>query len=169
MHTLVKKLLLLLCIGFAFQVAIAQHHSDILANYNPQTHQLRVRQQLTYTNSSSDTLRNLVLYDWNHAYSDKNSELGKRFSDEFVRRFHFAPKKELGYTQINSIQTASGQPLKWSRSAVGIELLEVELITRLHPGASTILELEYILQFPYEEFTHYGWNNKGDLAAWDCF
>ena len=169
MRSFVKIKLLLACTGFVFQFSFAQHHSDISASYNPQTHQLQVRQQLTYTNSSSDTLRNLVLYDWNHAYSDKNSELGKRFSDEFVRRFHFAPKKELGYTQINSIQTATGQALSWSRSAEGIELLDVTLITRLNPGASALLNLEYVLQFPYDEFTHYGWNNKGDLAAWDCF
>jgi hypothetical protein len=169
MRSVVTYFLLLACLGFAIQTSFAQHSSAISATYTPETHQLLVEQELTFVNQTTDTLKKIVLYDWNHAYSDKNSELGKRFSDEFVRRFHFAPKKELGYTQINSIQTASGQTLSWSRTAEGIELLEVNLITRLLPGASTILNLAYVLQFPYEEFTHYGWNNKNDLAAWDCF
>jgi hypothetical protein len=169
MRSFMHHILLLACLGLAFQTSVAQHHSSISASYNTETHQLLVQQELTYVNQSSDTLNKIVLYDWNHAYSDKNSELGKRFSDEFVRRFHFAPKKELGFTQINTVQTASGQNLSWNRLPEGIELLEVNLITRLHPGASTVVKMQYVLQFPYEEFTHYGWNNKGDLAAWDCF
>ncbi|MBP6373137.1 MAG: aminopeptidase [Flavobacterium sp.] len=169
MRSFMHHILLLACLGFAFQTSVAQHHSSISASYNPETHQLLVQQELTYVNQSSDTLNKIVLYDWNHAYSDKNSELGKRFSDEFVRRFHFAPKKELGYTQIKAVQTASGQNLNWNRLSEGIELLEINLITRLHPGASTVVKMQYVLQFPYEEFTHYGWNSKDDLAAWDCF
>ncbi len=169
MRSFMHHILLLACLGLAFQTSVAQHHSSISASYNPETHQLLVQQELTYVNQSSDTLNKIVLYDWNHAYSDKNSELGKRFSDEFVRRFHFAPKKELGFTQINAVQTASGQNLSWNRLPEGIELLEVNLITRLHPGASTVVKMQYVLQFPYEEFTHYGWNSKDDLAVWDCF
>lgn len=169
MRSFVNHFLLLACLGLAFQTSVAQHHSSISASYDPETHQLLVQQELTFVNQSSDTLNKIVLYDWNHAYSDKNSELGKRFSDEFVRRFHFAPKKELGYTQLNTVQTASGQHLSWNRLPEGIELLEVNLISPLHPGASTVVKMQYVLQFPYEEFTHYGWNNKGDLAAWDCF
>ncbi|MEN9323305.1 MAG: hypothetical protein RL699_1085 [Bacteroidota bacterium] len=169
MRSVVNHFLLLACLGLGFQPIFAQHRSNISASYLPETHQLLVQQELTYVNQSSDTLNKIVFYDWNHAYSDKNSELGKRFSDEFVRRFHFAPKKELGYTQINAVQTASGQNLSWKRSAEGIELVEINLITRLHPGAATVIKLNYVLQFPYEEFTHYGWNNKDDLAAWDCF
>lgn len=167
MHTIVKKNLLLLCILLAYSGAHAQHQSTVVAEYHPESHQLSVQQQLTYANASADTIHKLIFYDWNHAYSDKNSELGKRFSDEFVRNFHFAPQKELGYTQIESIQTQMGASLNWKRSALGIDLVEVDLAQDLLPGQSQTLAFTYVLTFPNDSFTSYGCNSKGELAAWD--
>jgi len=76
----------------------AQHISKLNAKLDVKTNTLQVSQELTYFNQTNDTINTLVLNDWNNAYSDKNSLLGRRFSDEFVRAFHFASEKELGAT-----------------------------------------------------------------------
>jgi hypothetical protein len=46
---------------------------------------LNIQQELTYFNQSNDTLSSLILNDWNNAYSDVNTPLARRFSDEFYR------------------------------------------------------------------------------------
>jgi hypothetical protein len=38
------------------------------------------------------------LNDWNNAYSDVNTPLARRFSDEFYRGFHLAKEEERGST-----------------------------------------------------------------------
>jgi hypothetical protein len=58
---------------------------------------LNIQQELTYFNQSNDTLSSLILNDWNNAYSDVNTPLARRFSDEFYRGFHLA---KAGSTQI---------------------------------------------------------------------
>jgi hypothetical protein len=57
---------------------------------------LLVNQVLTYNNTSNDTLKYIILNDWNNAFSSKSSALAKRFSDEFIRSFHLATEKERG-------------------------------------------------------------------------
>src|SRR6056300_770424 len=49
---------------------------------------------------NSDFLHNdtLYLYDWNHAFSSKNSSLGRAFQQRFDRSFHWAREDERGYT-----------------------------------------------------------------------
>jgi hypothetical protein len=61
---------------------------------------LNIQQELTYFNQSNDTLSSLILNDWNNAYSDVNTPLARRFSDEFYRGFHLAKEEERGSTKI---------------------------------------------------------------------
>ena len=57
---------------------------------------LYVKHTLIYNNISNDTLKHIVLNDWNNAFSSKSSPLAKRFSDEFSRAFHLA-KEIMGF------------------------------------------------------------------------
>ena len=60
---------------------------------NSEKKTLQIQQELTYFNESNDTLTTIVLNDWNNAFSNKNTPLAKRFSDEFYRGFHLAKKR----------------------------------------------------------------------------
>jgi hypothetical protein len=66
---------------------------------------LNIQQELTYFNQSNDTLSSLILNDWNNAYSDVNTPLARRFSDEFYRGFHLAKEEERGSTKYNDYQS----------------------------------------------------------------
>ena len=46
---------------------------------------LQIKQYLTYNNTSNDTLSEIILNDWNHAFSSKKTALANHFSDEFTR------------------------------------------------------------------------------------
>ncbi|MBK8600797.1 MAG: aminopeptidase [Flavobacterium sp.] len=128
------------------------------ANLDAENKTLTVVQDLTYFNQSNDTIKTLVLNDWMNAYSDKNSYLGKRFSDEFVRSFHFAPEKELGNTNSIFIVDDNNQVVTWSRPQNQVDLLEIVLTEKILPFEKKVLHLSYQVKIPSDRFTKYGYD-----------
>lgn len=159
-------LFVLLCICTAESLR-AQHQIRAQVVLEDAQHRMQVHQEIRYVNTGRDTLKKLIFNDWNHAYSSKSSLLARRFSDEFVRSFHFARAKELGSTQIQKIATESGQSLIWQRIPEQVDLVEISLDQPLEPGQSQTLVLEYALQIPSARFTDYGYNDQGGYALRD--
>jgi len=91
-----------ICFCFT-SIGLAQHYNALKVRVNTEEKTLLIQQELTYQNSSPDTLKTIILNDWNNAFSSKSSALAKRFSDEFVRAFHLDNESDRGYTQINSV------------------------------------------------------------------
>ncbi len=140
----------------------AQHHSKLSVTADPATHLLTVTQEITYYNQSDAAIDRIILNDWNNAYSDKNSLLGQRFSDEFVRSFHLAKDKERGFTNNLNISNAQNSALSWSRPQT--DLVEVSLGQTLQPGQKTVLHLSYAIQLPSGQFTGYGYDGNDNLT-----
>lgn len=128
-----------------------------------------VQQELTYYNQSTDTLTSIVLNDWNHAYSDKNTPLAKRFSDEFVRSFHLANDNERGSTDNITIIDQGNLFLKWHRFEKHPDVIEVNLREALAPNQKTVIKLTYFVKLPKDRFTKYGWNDNGDMNLKNWF
>ena len=157
---------------FAFLLAVpvfAQHHSTITATLNPATNSLTISQQLTFSNQSNDTLSTIVLNDWNHSYSERNTLLGKRFSDEFVRSFHLAGEKERGNTAVATILNDQNQPFSWTRIEKQSDLIEIALAEKLLPGQKINLNLSYVVKIPSDYFTKYGYDPKGNFVLKNWF
>jgi len=108
---------------------------------------LNVYQELTYYNQSNDTLSSIILNDWNNAYSDKNTALGARFSDEYVRSFHLASEKERGNTNTITIIDDSKSLLSWSRPEGFSDLVEFELKTNYFRDKKRHLHYRILLKF----------------------
>jgi hypothetical protein len=164
LKSLFPFLLLLVCVS-----SYAQHRSHFTVEVDAKNYTLNVIQDLTFNNQSKDSIGIIVLNDWNHAYSDKNSWLGKRFSDEFVRNFHLASDSERGYTNNLTVIDADNSFLKWLRPKSNIDLIEVSLKQKLPPGEKINLHLTYSVKLPSDEFTKYGHNNKGEMIAKNWF
>lgn len=130
---------------------------------------LSVYQELTYFNQSTDTLNAIILNDWNNAYSDRNSPLGKRFSDEFVRSFHLASEKERGATTNLTIIDESKSLLTWNRPENHPDLVEVLLNDKILPNQKRTLVLSYFLKIPDDKFTRYGFNSQDGMVLKNCF
>ena len=147
----------------------AQHQSKLVVEYNNDAKTIIVSQELIYFNQSSDTLKSIILNDWNNAYSDKNTPLGKRFSDEFVRSFHVATNKERGNTTINSILDASNNAMVWKRPENHPDLVDLQLNTSLYPNQKITLNLSYTIKIPSNKFTRYGYNLLDEVAIKNWF
>ncbi len=146
----------------------AQHKMQIDAKLNSETHTFQVRQKILYKNQSQDTLNNIILNDWNNAYSSKKTPLAGRFSDEFQKTFHIAKVKDRGFTTIEKIENTS-QSLTWNRVDNQVDIISVILEKPLFPGDEVEMILDYSVQLPNARFTKYGYDDDGDYALRNAF
>ncbi|SDH11281.1 hypothetical protein SAMN04488062_104170 [Flavobacterium omnivorum] len=141
----------------------AQHHSKMTVELNTENKTLLIKQEITFFNESNDTLKSIVLNDWNNAYSTKNTPLAKRFSDEFYRGFHFAKEEERGSTSNLIITTTDQHFLPWNRTEENPDYVVLQLQEPLLPNQKSTFHLSYLSKIPSDKFTKYGYNNNGIL------
>ncbi|WP_426486737.1 aminopeptidase [Flavobacterium sp. 2] len=130
---------------------------------------LNVRQDITYYNTSNDSLISIVLNDWNNAFSDKNTPLARRFSDEFYRGFHVAKPEERGNTTILNLTDSDNMALEWERTDKNPDFIVIKLNRKLRPGEKMDLHLTYIAKIPSAKFTHYGFEQDGSMNLKNWF
>lgn len=145
----------------------SQHSSICTVELNPIQKTLTVQQELIYFNQSNDTLQKIILNDWNNAYSDKYSPLGKRFSDEFVQNFHLAKEAERGFTTDLTFIDQNKLFLDWSRTSDHPDLIELNLRDKLLPLQKFSIFITYKIKLPSDKFTGYGYNENGDFMLKD--
>lgn len=144
------------------QLALSQHFSELKILIDNQQHILHVQQQLTYFNQTEKPLKNIVLNDWNSAYSNKKTPLAKRFSDEFVRSFYFSNALERSYTKINSCFD-NNKIVDYEYIADHPDLLILNLENPILPNEKRIFNINYDVKIPHEKFTGYGFSDSGKM------
>jgi hypothetical protein len=168
-NTFLKLNLYLYLLFLVPTFCLAQHSSEFKIRINSKENKIDVQQNLIYFNSSKDTLYSIVLNDWNHSFSSKNTHLADRFSDEFIRSFHLAKNEDRGFTDLKSIIDFNFQTLNWKRNEKQIDIIEIELETPILPNSSQNLNLQYSIKLPNEKFSRYGFNSEGKLYFKNCF
>lgn len=149
----------------AFTSVMWSQHSIIsTVELNSDNNTMTVQQEIIYFNQSNDTLKKIILNDWNNAYSDKYSPLGKRFSGEFVQSFHLAKAVERGFTTDLTIIDQNKMFLDWSRTSDHPDLIELVLRNPLKPLQKFSVFLTYKIKLPSDKFTGYGYDNGGNFT-----
>lgn len=157
-------------IFFISCAVFAQHKNNITAKLDATGRVITVTQQLTYVNSSKDTLNHIILNDWNNAYSAKTTPMAKRFTDEFIKAFHLAKEEDRGHTDITSVIDQNNRTLAWRRPDGHADLVFVQLKNPIYPGRSFTINLAYTVTVPNERFTHFGFDDKtGNLYLRDWY
>ncbi len=163
MKSKIHQLLVLLLLLSSIK-QFAQHYSKLTVDVDGDLKILSVYQELTFYNQSNDTLSSIILNDWNNSYSSRETPLGKRFSDEFVRSFHLANSKEKGSTDNLTIINENKSLLTWTRPKDAPDLIEVQLKNKILPNQKATFILSYFLKIPDDKYTNYGYNSKGDFT-----
>ena len=147
---------------------MAQHRSKMVVEVDTKKNILTLLQELTFYNQTNDTLTNIVLNDWNNAYSGKNTPLANRFSDEFERGFHLAKETERGSTENISIIDSEKNSLTWERDENYPDVVQIRLRNKLLPQQKITITLTYFVKIPSDRFTKYGYgeNGKMNLKNW---
>jgi len=130
---------------------------------------LNIKQDITYHNTTNDTLVSIVLNDWNNAFADKNTPLARRFSDEFYRGFHLAKAVDRGKTTIINLTETNFSALEWERSDEDPDYITVRLNRKLLPNEKIDLHLNYIVKIPNDKFTHFGFDQNGGMLLKNWF
>ena len=159
----IRKILLFFCLVASVNSLFAQHATSLNVKLNDDLHQLEIQQELTFVNTSADSLSEIYLLDWANSFSDKTTPLGKRFSEDYLRRFYFAKPEERGHTTIHKLTNSRSQDLVWERPKDKQDIIKVTLPTPLAPNASFEFKLTYTVKIPDEKFTRYGYYENGDL------
>ena len=154
-------ILLIFCNPF-----LGQQRININATLDTVSQKIKVSQNIVYKNPYNKAINKLIINDWNHAYSNRKTKLGQRFSDQFVRNFHLSTAKERGYTEIKSV-TVNKFYGNWCRIDDQIDLIELQ-ITPLSNKDSISIDIEYELKIPDAKFTRWG-REKKDFYLKDCF
>ncbi|WP_341537937.1 aminopeptidase [Flavobacterium aquariorum] len=150
------KIILFLIVLLVFHKQYAQHHSKMTVAVNMNSNTLSVDQEITFYNQTNDTLTSIVLNDWNNAFSDRESPLGKRFSDEFYNKFHMALAEDRGGTVNLIIEDKDKNVFTWERTKKNPDYIKVILHRILPPGQKVKLNLTYVSMIPSNKFTKYG-------------
>jgi len=163
--TIIITLLLFLVNGVGF----SQHQQILSAELLADDNLLLIKQELTYYNSSEFTLYKIVLNDWNNSFSEKNTPLAKRFSDEHYRGFHLASTKDRGTTNNLSILDVESKKMEWCRPDKHPDLVEILLSKPLKPQEQVKLNLLYYVKIPNDKFTRYGFDFSGGFQLRNWF
>ncbi|MEW7291913.1 metalloprotease [Aquimarina sp. 2304DJ70-9] len=149
---------------FALSTLTAQNNISINADLDTEKKELTIEQEITYTNTSEDILNEIFFLDWANSFSSKTTALGKRFSEDFLKRFYFAKDYERGRTVIQTITNEKAQSLKWGRYNGTSDIMWIECSKPLHPGESQTFLLKYKIKIPSSKFTRYGYHNNGNFS-----
>lgn len=147
----------------------AQHQSKMEVAVNLELKTLNIKQDITYYNTSNDSLTSIVLNDWNNAFENKNTPLAKRFSDEFYRGFHLAKAADRGKTTIINLTDNDLTALEWERTAENPDYIIVKLNRNLLPNEKIDIHLNYISKIPNDKFTRFGFDQNGGMALKNWF
>ena len=164
------KILMSIIVIFAGQKKVlAQHKNQLFVDVDTETHVLHVNQKITYFNTTNDTISRIILNDWNHAYSNIQTPLASRFSDEFYRGFHLAKEEERGNTSKLKITGEKQSLLSWERTKENPDLVIINLPQKLAPNQKTELQLTYDAKIPSNKFTKYGYDDFGNMNLKNWF
>ena len=136
---------------------------------NTEEKTLLVKQVLTFNNATKDTIKHIILNDWNNAFSSKSSALAKKYSDEFVRTFHLASEKERGFTDIKTIVDENSQIIEWNRHNEKIDIVKLKLNKPILPFSKDTYTLIYLVKIPDAKFTRYGYDSEGRITLKNWF
>lgn len=153
----------ILCFSYS---VIAQNHITVNAKFNPDKKEIVVSQSISIINTTSKVLDSVYLYDWNNSYSSRNTELAKRFAEEYSTKLHFSEDEDKGSTDIESIKYGS-ENLIYKR--IKSDIIAIGIDGKLKPNDSITLQLNYTLNLPSDKFTRFGITPKKNVKLREWF
>jgi len=156
-----KKLAFILLLVLS-SVVTAQHAHHIIAHLEPESDIIHVKDSMIVVNDSDHSWDKIVMLDWAHAFSSKDTPLANRFAEDFKNKFQFAPEDHRGKTVFKSDTQKLDFSLK--RKSKQQDIIELTLENPLQPGDSKTIVWEYDVIIPEDDFTGYGKSSTGNYA-----
>ena len=134
-------LLLAVSMAGAWQQRVAY---DIKVRLDTKTSFLYGQEQLHYWNNSPDTLTFVWIHLYPNAYRNRSTTFGRELEAAHNYNFSFAPAKDRGYIEIDSL-SVDRVPVKGD---IHEAEMKVALPAPLAPGDSTVLDFAFRVKVP---------------------
>ena len=141
----------------------------INAEFNILEKSINIKQSLKFNNNTGINLNEIFINDWANSYSNANSPLGKRLSEEYSLSFQRSTKNQRGKTIINEVYNDENKVLTYQRLPSNIDILKINLDKTLDAGESIYLYFNYQIIIPESDFTKYGISKENDINIRDWF
>ena len=153
-----KKYFLIFCFLIFGPITYGQSNTiyKIDVELNPEDQTLLIRQKVEFTNNSKFGIDKLFLEDWSNSYSNTDTKLAKRISDEYSRSFSFSKKRQRGYTTINKLYSENLE--EWQRLEDS-DIIELKLSKPLLSNESIEIIIDYSIKLPDSRFTGFGYDD----------
>ena len=125
---------------------------------------LEIQQKITWHNTSNKDVSSVFLLDWNHAYSDAASPLGKYLANNFDYKLIRATQKKRGFTTINTITNSQGT-LNWKRRDGQLDIIEVMLLQPIAPNQRVSFKIDYTVKLPELGLFSEGISDKNEIYS----
>jgi hypothetical protein len=127
----------------------------ITVQLDDRNHFLRGDEQITYTNNSPDTLREIYFHLWPNAYKNENTVLAKTYYNDMDQRFIKAGKN--GYGFVDSLAfSVNGQLLSWQTLRDTEDVALLQLRQPLLPGDSIVISTPFRVKIPSASISRFG-------------
>ena len=142
----------------------AQHQITMEVDLDAVNKILSIEQKIVYQNTSDSILNEIRFLDWPNSFSSKTTRLGKRFTEDFLKKFYYAKDEERGFTDVEFIKNDAGTILSWKRFQNVADIISVIPDKPVEPGTSYIFQLKYKVKLPDAKFTRYGYHDDGNFS-----
>ena len=153
-----KKYFIIFCFLIFGPITYGQSNTiyKIDVELNPEVQTLLIRQKVEFINNSKFDIDKLFLEDWSNSYSNTDTKLAKRISDEYSRSFSFSKKRQRGYTTINELHSENLE--EWKRLEDS-DIIELKLSKPLLSNESIEIIVDYSIKLPDSRFTGFGYDD----------
>ncbi len=119
----------------------------IRVSLDDKSHILRGYQEMLYTNNSPDTLEYIFMHLYPNAYKHDHTAFAKQKVEDGDTDFYYSNKYEKGFIDSLSFK-ANDLPLNYSRYNDNDDIVFLELVEPLLPGASINIETPFRVVIP---------------------
>lgn len=161
----VKRLKKTICFSvllFIFSSVIqAQQYFQQDVNYkinvrlNDSTHELTGFEELSYTNNSSEKLKEIYFHLWPNAYKNNTTALAKQLLAQNNTIMYFAKEEDFGYIDQLKFKV-NGKAILWNIDSKNIDICKLMLNEPLQPGQTIIITTPFHVKIPNANISRLG-------------
>jgi hypothetical protein len=146
---------------------LAQNNEiKINAILDSKTSELKIQQEITFYNTSKNSLDTIYLHNWPDSYKSKKTPLSKRLIANYNKDLYFSKEKFRGYNDIKNI-SIDFENVEWTHLKKRSDIIEIPLNNTLQKGDSIKISATYTVKVPSNKFTKYGRSkNAYNLKYW---
>jgi hypothetical protein len=148
-------------ITFSVIGQIIPMRQNLNLTYDSITKQIDIQQDIIITNRSNNPINQLKLLNWTQAFQHKNTELAKRFIENYELNFHFTRQKNRGKVLVDSV-TVRSLNITENLSNTN-EIYTLNLPEPIQPFDTLSIRFYYKLKLPHQKFTGFGMDKQKNI------